>query len=309
MIIVNYKNWLQARQYSSKTIKIYVDRIERFLASVKDPVSVDQTIIQRYLIRLHEEGIEVKTLEGIFSTLKNFYTYLIITGRHVITLDQNPLKHLLPIKRQKRVPKIIPDDDLSALLRAPDLKTLRGCRDYTIMLFLLHGLRAQEICILTTDQVFSDGWGPGRKMIIDVKGKGRKERRIVIERSGDTEWAWNRYLQKRNGYNTSIAFPALLGKGNSKQLTTNGLYKILSRYAQRLGITRWHPHLWRHTAAVRMLEEGISIKEIQYRLGHESVQTTEKYLGAATILQEESANSNWIHNLKKADARFRRWRQ
>jgi len=213
------------------------------------------------------------------------------------------------VKRQKRVPKIIPNDDLSALLRAPDLKTVRGCRDYAIFLFLLHGLRALEVCTLTTDRVFIDGWGPARKMVIDVKGKGRKERRIVMERSGDTEWAWNRYMEKRMAYTTGIAFPALLGKGNSKQLTTNGLYKILARYGQRVGVTRWHPHLWRHTTAVRMLEDGVSLKEIQYRLGHESVQTTEKYLGAATILQDESANSMWIHQLKKADNRYRRWRQ
>lgn len=309
MLIDDYKNWLQARHYSQKTIKIYTDRIEKFIIEIHDPLNVDQAGIQRYLIGLKNRGIEFTTLEGTFSTLKNFYTWLIITGQHTITLDQNPLKHLMPVKRQKRVPKIIPNDDLSALLRAPDLKTVRGCRDYAIMLFLLHGLRALELCTLTLDQVFIDGWGPARKMVIDVKGKGRKERRIVMERSGDTEWAWNRYMEKRMAYNSSIAFLALLGKGNSKQLTTNGLYKILSRYALKVAISRWHPHLWRHTAAVRMLEDGVSLKEIQYRLGHESVQTTEKYLGAATILQDESANSLWIHQLKKADNRYRRWRQ
>jgi len=309
VLIDDYTTWLTARGYSPKTMVIYIDRIQKYFNAIPDPLTADQGVIQRYLTGLQKNGNQWATVESTFSTLKNFYTWLITTGQHVITLDQNPLKHLMPVKRQKRVPKIIPNDDLSALLRAPDLKKVRGCRDYAIMLFLLHGLRALELCTLTLDQVFIDGWGPARKMVIDVKGKGRKERRIVMERSGDTEWAWNRYMEKRMAYNSSIAFPALLGKGNSKQLTTNGLYKILSRYAQRVAITRWHPHLWRHTAAVRMLEDGVSLKEIQYRLGHESVQTTEKYLGAATILQDESANSLWIHQLKKADNRYRRWRQ
>jgi integrase/recombinase XerD len=312
MLIDDYIAWLMARGYAPKTREIYLDRIRKYFHAVEDPLRVDQGIIQRYLTGLQKNGNQWATVESTFSTLKNFYTWLMTTDRHVLPLDQNPLKHLMPVKRQKRVPKVISNDDLSALLRAPDLKSVRGCRDYVMMLILLHGLRAQEICDLLLGSVYHDGWGAGRHLVINIHGKGNKERRLVAERSGDTEWAWARYMAMKpygfQSYEGNYAIPAMLGKGRVKQLTTNGLYKILYRYAHKLKINTWHPHLWRHTAAVRMLEDGVPLKEIQYRLGHESVQTTEKYLGAASISQEESANSMWIHSLKKADNRFRRWR-
>jgi len=306
-MIKAYRTWLLTRQYSEKTVRNYTQRVSRFMDHYPEPSHMSTMDIAQYLLEFKNTGIGPTTLEGHFSALKNFYTFLSVSGHADLRLDQNPLKDLLPVKREKRVPKIIPEDDLSALLRAPDLKTVRGCRDYSIMLFLLHGLRAEEICNLDNDQVFIDGRGPSRRMVIDIKGKGKKQRRIVIENSGDTEWAWTRYREMRNGNGSPVAFPAMKGD-RVFRMTTNGLYKLLERYGKRLGLNWYHPHLWRHTAAVRMLEDGVPLKEIQYILGHESVQTTERYLRAATTLQENAANSTWIHRLKKADARFRRWR-
>lgn len=307
-MLKNYENWLLTRQYSEKTIRVYIRKVEKFLDRHPHPFDIELEHISNYLLTLRKNGLGLTSLEGHFCALKNFYNYLSISGKGHLILDKNPLKDIMPIKRQKRVPKIIPEDDLSALLRAPDLKQLRGCRDYVIMLFLLHGLRSEEICNLKRQSIFSDGWGAGRKMIIDVQGKGRKERRISMERSGDTEWAWQRYLTMRNGDSCQNAFPAIIGNRTQK-MTPNGLYRMLARYGYKLGIKLTHPHVWRHTAAVSMLEEGVPIKEIQLRLGHESVATTEIYFLASTISQENAANSNWIHRLKKADSRFRRWKR
>jgi len=309
MLIEDYKNWLIARQYSVNTVALYARRIACFLRQYKEPVEAGREDIQDYLISLHKAGAGYATINNHFSAIKNLYGYLSVSGRHTIQLDQNPLKYLMPLRHRKTVPRIIPDDDLNALFRQiEDLKTLRRCRDYAIMLFLLHGLRAEEICSLNLDDVYIDGRGVTRKMVIRVTGKGDKERIIVVEKSGDTEWAWERYSEMRSSINSRCAFPALMGKGQSKRLTTNGLYHLIARYAEKAGIKHSNPHLWRHTAAVRMLEKGVPLKEIQYRLGHESIATTEKYLGAATILQEEAAHCDWINNLKKPDARYRRWR-
>ena len=112
----------------------------------------------------------------------------------------------------------------------------------------------------------------------------------------------------REGVNINAAFLALPGRGQYRRLAVSGLYHLLARYAKKAGVQHFHPHLWRHTSAVRMLEKGVPIKEIQYRLGHESIATTEKYLGAASITQEESSHCDWIAKLKKPDLRYRRWR-
>jgi site-specific recombinase XerD len=308
-MIEDYKNWLITRQYSGNTVALYARRIDRFLSHHQDPHELTRQNIQDYLMSLNRSGMSYTTLNGHFAAIKNFFAYLTIAGRGSIQLDQNPLKYIMPLRRSKTVPRIIPDDEINAMLRQiKDLKTLRRCRDYAIMLFLLHGLRAEEICSLDMDDVYIDGRGVTRKMVVRVKGKGNKERIIVIETSGDTEWGWDRYIKMKNGIKTNIVFPALMGKGRVKRLTTNGLYRLIARYAAKAGVKYFNPHLWRHTAATRLLEKGVPLKEIQYRLGHVSIATTEKYLGAATILQDESAHCDWINNLKKPDAKYRRWR-
>ena len=175
---------------------------------------------------------------------------------------------------------------------------------------LLHGLRASEVCKLNMDDIYHDGWGSNRRLIIYVHGKGKKNRKIVAETSGDTEWAWERWntMRLKELITTEICLPSIpRSKAQSpRRMTYIALYYILKRYGQTLRIENIYPHSWRHTAAVQMLQDGVNINEIQIRLGHESIQTTEKYLKAASILQEGAAKSKWIHNLKKADLRYRR---
>lgn len=312
-LISEYSAWMGARQYSPLTVEVYVRQVSRFLERYPS-VPAAPAQVQEYMLTLfRQNGARSRSnLDSAYCAVKSFFDFLIATDRYGGPAPENPLKRILPVKRERKVPRIIPMDDLSAMLRAPDLKTVKGCRDYTIMLFLLHGLRAAEICALDRGDVYMDGWGASRRMVIDVKGKGRKERRITVEQSGDTEWAWNRYCRKRNGDSSPVAFPAFLGdvrRRPLRRMTTNGLYRLLRRYAEALGIGNVRPHLWRHTAAVKLLEAGVPLKEIQVILGHESVQTTERYLGAAAVLQEEAANSGWIGRLRKAGDRFHRWRR
>jgi len=308
-ILHGYKQWLTARQYSEQTIATYFRRVEKFLI-VYSPDKLKEITakeIQNYLLKANSTS--GKTINGLFSTLRNFFIYCRLAGITAPGLMDNPVKDIGPIKHPKRIPRIIPFDDLSRLLRLPDLKSIRESRDFAIMMVLLHGLRAAEICNLDTRDIYQDGWGLGRKIIIHVQGKGRKERNIIAERSGDLEWAWDHWQTMRGPVKTpEAAFPAYY-HGIQKRMTRQGLYLLLKRYGDKIGIKGLHPHAWRHTAAVRLIEEGVDIKEIQVRLGHESVATTEKYTAGASILQEAAANSQWIHKLKKADLRYRRRRR
>jgi len=307
MLLDQYSEWLDVRQYSPRSRRIYVFQVDKFLKCYPDPGSINTEDLKAYLLGLSRR-VSFSTTGAIFSILKNFFLFLSISGYEMPHIPENPLKHFAPIKRIKAIPRIIPSDDLQRVLRAPDLNAVRGARDYAIMMFLLEGLRAEEICNLDMQDVYVDGWGITRRLKIRVKGKGRKEREVIAERSGDTEWIWDRWKKKRGPMETSEAFPAYRGVRSIGRLTTNGLYRILQRYSKKTGVKGINPHAWRHTVAVRLLEDGVDIKEIQIRLGHESVATTERYVTGAAILQEGAANSQWIHRLKKADLRHRRRR-
>jgi len=309
-ILNRYNRWLTVRQYSPATVKIYLYRIEKFIKVYPEEAlpRITKQDLQQYLLDL-SRSISFETMGGLFSTLNNFFKFLRIDGYEMPFLQENPIKDFAPIKRAKNTPRIIPSDELSRIMRAPKLKTVRGMRDYMIMMCLLHGLRAAEICNLDIKDIYSDGWGSARRLVIHVRGKGRRERNIIAERSGDLEWAWEKWREKRGIIECHALFPSYRGVRAIGRMTTNGLYRLLKRYGDKIGIKGVHPHAWRHTAAVQLIEEGIDIKEIQVRLGHESVATTEKYTAGASILQEGAANSQWIHQLKKADLRHRRQRR
>ncbi|MBW1706591.1 MAG: tyrosine-type recombinase/integrase [Deltaproteobacteria bacterium] len=302
-----YESWLEIRGYSRRTMSSYIYHVERFLKKHPDPSRVINEDIENYFSELRQ-SISDRTVEIAFYALQNFFRYIKFHERSEVSIDGDFLKSIKPLHRKPKMPRIIPNDDLSAILRAPDLKTLRGCRDYTIMLFLLHGLRASEICAINIDQVYSNGWGPDRHIFINIKGKGRKERRIIMEESGDTEWAWNRYLKMRGDDGCKIAFPAMLGRGRLVRFKRGGLHKMLKRYCTKLGIPNANPHIWRHTTAIQLLEADIPLQDIQVFLGHSSLLTTEKYLLASGRGQKKAAYAGFINKIKKADARFRRWR-
>ena len=302
-ILDSYIQWLRIRQYASTTVSVYTGRIRNFLQAFPNPETLHQKDLLEYILNLGKR-VSFVTASATFSTLKNFLLFLTISGCEMPNIAENPLKNYGPIKRPKTTPRIIKNDDLQRVLRAPDLKTVKGVRDYNIMIFLLAGLRASEICDLNTDDVFLDGWG-NRKLTIHVTGKGRKERNVICESSGDSLWAWERWKEYRGSAKIPELFPSYY-HGKEKKLTREGLYHILQTYGRKAGVRGINPHAWRHTAAVKSLEEGISIKEIQVRLGHASISTTERYTAGAAILQEGSVNSQWIHRLKKADLRHRR---
>ena len=226
-MIDDYRKWLHARQYSEKTIKSYTDKVGQFLLNYPNPFPITIDDIETYFSTLRTSGISISYFELHFYAIRSFFNYLVSLGKSNLKINPSLISNLKPLHRQRRTPKILSDDELFALLGAPDLKTVRGCRDYAIMLVLLHGLRAQEICDLNIDNIFMDGWSFSRKMIIDVMGKGRKRRRVVAENSGDTKWAWDRYLKMRNEYHTNIAFPALLGKGKNGTKQRCGLKRPL----------------------------------------------------------------------------------
>jgi len=306
-LLAEYRGFLLSRQYARTTIIKYMRGVEAFLRQYPNPMEVTERRVEEYLAGFSGKSFSYTT--AAFYAVSSLFECLAFHGKSGLKINHRLLRSLIPIHRPKTVPKILADDDINALFREiRDLNSVIRCRDYCIFLCLLHGLRAEEICKLDVSDIRIDGRGVTRKMVIRVKGKRGKERIVVSEKQGGMEWAWSRYIKMRDGIQTDIAFPALLGKGNTKRLTTNGLYRIIERYAKKAGVKPFSAHVWRHTTAVRLLERGIALKEIQYRLGHESIATTEKYLGAASILQMQSWHCNWISSLKRPDARYRRWR-
>ena len=173
-----------------------------------------------------------------------------------------------------------------ALLDLPDLSTLKGFRDRAILAVILGGgLRRSEVAALQFTHFRNL---EGRWVIADLIGKGNRTRTVPVGswvKLALDEWS------RVSGIQSGFVFRQLkkgdtLASGlNSARISTQAVYRTVNEYAIRLGITL-SSHDLRRTFSRLALKGGADIKQIQYSLGHSSVQTTERYLGMEQDLQD-----------------------
>ncbi|WP_243382783.1 tyrosine-type recombinase/integrase [Geothrix alkalitolerans] len=187
----------------------------------------------------------------------------------------SPAAELELPKVARRLPKaILTAKEAEAVLAVPDIKTAVGLRDRAILeTFYSTGIRRMEMTKLTISDVDRE-----RGTLFIREGKGKKDRMIPI---GDRALAWIAVYRDR-------ARPELLGdKPDDGTLFLNNLGNPLKpfhltmlakRYVTKAGIGKDGAcHLFRHTMATLMLENGADIRYIQDMLGHASLETTQVY--------------------------------
>ena len=191
----------------------------------------------------------------------------------------------IPSKRCERaLVSFLHDEEVTALLAAPDRSTPLGRRDHVLLLLAVQtGLRVSELVGLRRrDVVF--GSGPH----VRCTGKGRKERITPLTKSCvATLRAW---MEERGASADEPLFVSSQGS-----LTRYAVSVIVKRHAATaaqccpsLLSKRVTPHVLRHTAAMRLLHAGVDTSVIALWLGHESVETTQIYLHADLALKEKA---------------------
>ncbi|WP_301102452.1 site-specific tyrosine recombinase XerD [Propionivibrio sp.] len=203
------------------------------------------------------------------STLRRFYRYLLAHGR--ISADPT-LKIAMPVK-PSRLPKVLSEVQVEALLAAPRVDTSLGLRDRAMLETLYAtGLRVSELVGLKLHEVNFD------MGVVRVFGKGSKERLVPL---GEDAIAWlRRYLAQGR--------PALLERQQSDDLfvTTRGsamtrqaFWYLIKRYARLIGMddARLSPHVMRHAFATHLLTHGADLRVVQLLLGHSDISTTQIY--------------------------------
>jgi len=192
---------------------------------------------------------------------------------------------------QKKETEFLTEEEVNAILRLPDRRTLQGKRDYAILLTLLTtGLRKAEICGLKIGDLKTYR----NQAIIDVIGKGKKFRRIPLH-SG-TLLAIKDYLKAtENGIDPDHSLFQTLGKHGPYQersLTPRAVDCLIKSMARKALIQkRIHPHVMRHTFATTLLDNGNDLKTVQTLMGHSHIRTTERYLHSTDDRKVEAIRS------------------
>ena len=208
------------------------------------------------------------------TVFKRFYRHALRLGY----VKEDPCAKLRAAKQAQRFPKVLSEDQVIALLNAPNIDEPLGLRDRTMLeLMYASGLRVSEIVSLKTVSL-----GLNEGVVRVVNGKGGKER--IVPFGGEAGQWLRQYLQEARpilleGKNCQEVF---VGRRTGSGLTRQAFWFIIKRYASLAGIkVALSPHTLRHAFATHLLNHGADLRVVQLLLGHADISTTQIYTHVA----------------------------
>jgi len=206
------------------------------------------------------------------SSVKRFYRYCV--RERLVAAD--PTLRLDPPKRTPRFPKSLSEDDVEALLAAPNAGTALGLRDRAMLETLYAtGLRVSELVALKTYQTDL------RAGVVRVMGKGSKERLVPL---GEESIDWiARYLNEARLQLKGKREPeALFVTARGAGMTRQAFWHLIRRYGARaIPGKKLSPHVLRHAFATHLINHGADLRVVQLLLGHADISTTQIYTHVA----------------------------
>lgn len=278
------------RDCSDNTIAAYRNDVTQFYQFIQDyrrpdapPITswkdVDAITVQSYLLFLKERQYASSTVARKVAAVKSFTQYLYNAG----IISENPAEHLDSPKVKKNLPRSISPDEIEQLLNEPTKGNgPKDLRDKALMEVLYAtGMRVTELVSLNIEDVDL------AKKTVDC-GEGDKRRRTVPIYSNAAD-ALGRYVEE--GRPQLIADEnenALFLNHRGQRLTRQGLWLIIKHYVSEVGIEGTvTPHTLRHSFATHMLNSGAGLREVQERLGHANLSTTQVYRQVSTDTDSE----------------------
>jgi integrase/recombinase XerD len=276
-----YLQWMQTRNYSEYSVRNAQGHLSLFFQwcesrSIARPVEVNRPILesyQRHLFYLrgnHGKTLSFSTQYGRLTAVKSFFRWL--TKQNAIMY--NPAGELDMPRLEKPLPKhVLTAAEVDTVINQAEVRDLLGLRDRAIMETLYStGIRRMELINLLVYDLDRE-----RGTLVIRRGKGKKDRVVPI---GERAVAWiDKYLEQSRPKivmepDDGVLFLTNLGE----RFTPNRLTQMVRVYVKAADLGKTGScHLFRHSMATLMLENGADIRFIQHILGHERLNTTEVY--------------------------------
>lgn len=246
---------------------------------------IDAGLVGRFLDHLEGDRCNsARTRNARLTAIRSFFD-------HVSRCEPALLGHCrqilaIPSKRfEMRTVEWLDKAEIQALVAAPDMNSRQGRRDRALLLVMVQtGVRVSELTGLNCGDV---ELGAGAH--VRVSGKGRRQRSTPLREDAVTvlrEW-----MKERRGEDHQPLFPS----NRNRQLSCDTVAWIVSKHVSQasqscpsLRNRRISPHCLRHTAAMSLLRQGVPVTIIALWLGHQSVESTMKYLHADPKIKEDA---------------------
>ena len=270
---VQHTSALNLRVRRSQLGRLNVWCIQHGIATPAEVTHAHLERFQRHLFYARKPSGEPYAITGQIAVLTNVQAFFRWMVRHK-HLPSNPAADLeMPRTPPLHLREPLTLAEVEAVLALPDIATPYGLRDRAILeLFYATGIRRQELANLNLADIDA-----AQNTLMVRQGKGRKDRFLPV---GERALAW---LAKYR----SEARPQLLGDPHEPRLFLNYYGLPLSAYTlswrirdyfNRAGITKLGAcHLFRHTMATAMLDNGADLRHVQEMLGHSMIVTTQRY--------------------------------
>ena len=282
-ILEQFKNYIIVeKNFSINTSKAYETDVLSFLIWLGDDYILENTNydkIREYIRYIYQYNYKKVTVSRKISALRTFYKYLCREG----FVKTNPVVGINSPKKEKKLPKFLTKDEVEQLLNNVNIETPAGYRNRTILeLLWATGMRISELSGLNFGDLNLEN------NEIKVMGKGSKERIVLISERAKT--FLTRYIQTAR---TLVAqgFEIPAENENSPVFINNTGYRlnpktirnVINTLVEKIELPKKvTPHMFRHSFATYLLENGADLRVVQELLGHASISNTQIYTHVST---------------------------
>lgn len=283
------------KELDAKTLKAYRIDLCQFFDFIRDGL-MNKKELEAYITWLHK-NYKQKTIKRKIASVKAFYNYL----EDQEEICDNPFRKIrVRFKEKATLPRIIPKEEIEQLLNYMyQIKVEKEEKVYCSWLrdlavtetFFATGARVYEISnILLKNVNLNEG-------IIMIMGKGGKERCLQIV-SPEILILLRKYYELNREKIENCGYFFINNQGN--RYTEQSIRLMLKKYTEAAGISRHiTPHMFRHSVATYLIENGVDVSYVQKILGHSSIKTTQIYIHIADWKQAEILRE--LHPRNKLD--------
>ena len=262
------------RSLSVNSVEAYLADIEKFQqwsesCGFSDPLKISQKQIQAFPQWIADLGFQATSQARIISGVRAFYKFLVMED----SLLESPADFLEPPKTGRKLPVVLSEQEIDAMIAAIDRSTGEGERNVAMLETLYScGLRVSELVGLKLTQIHP------QEGFLQVVGKGNKERLVPV---GARALKHIRlYVDQVRVHlaiqpaHRDVVFLSKRGGALSRQ----SVFLLIKGLALKVGVKKnISPHTFRHSFATHLVEAGADLRAVQEMLGHESITTTEIY--------------------------------
>ena len=269
------------KNFSSHTAKAYCSDILSYLVWMDEQSCEDVNFskIRDYLHFIQKFNYKKNTIARKIASIRTFYKFLYRERK----IDSNPAMNLNTPKRPKSLPKFLTPDEVEQILNNTKIETPSGYRNRTILeLLWATGMRVSELSGLNFGDLNLEN------NEIRVFGKGAKERIILV--TDRAKSYLERYIETARSL-IPKGFPVeeptedspVVINNTGYRLQTRTIRNVINEIVEKINLPKHvTPHVFRHSFATHLIENGADLRVVQELLGHASISNTQIYTHVST---------------------------